>query len=195
MDPSVGCGCQRFGGLGRSSSIGGIHSADALRPAAAMEGAPTPCPGAVVSTPLTQEACDALCRRHPTAYATKCFSKRSETLFSCDLENKLAMGNSRTYFRSSTHAASVCGWAVVLLWSGISRLSIVRSQTTETAPAYQPPPYRVCTIDVPPMASCQVNNTDPFVLTSDALSLSVSHTHTRATRLARSPGRVSVVSR
>ena len=87
MDPSVGCGCQRFGGLGRSSSIGGIHSADALRPAAAMEGAPTPCPGAVVSTPLTQEACDALCRRRPTAYATKCFSKRSETLFSCDRIN------------------------------------------------------------------------------------------------------------
>lgn len=36
---------------------------------------------------------------------------------------------------------------------------------------YQPPPYRVCTINVPPMAQCQVNNTDPSSFSGLSLDL------------------------
>jgi ABC-type amino acid transport substrate-binding protein len=42
----------------------------------------------------------------------------------------------------------------LLIWAPLRQC---RAQTEE----YQPPPYRVCTINVPPMAICEVNNTDP----------------------------------
>jgi len=58
----VAVASRRVGGLcaGDHHRISGIPSADALRPAAAMEGTPAPCLGAVVSAPPTQEVCDAL---------------------------------------------------------------------------------------------------------------------------------------